>query len=54
MRKLLILSMCILPFLGIGSYAANGNVAISTPVQMFTDSNGMNYNVKIFTDIRPI
>lgn len=39
---------------GTGSYAANGNVAISTPVQMFTDSNGMNYNVKIFTDIRPI
>ena len=39
---------------GTGSYAANGDVAVYVSVPLFTDTNGLNYSVRIFTDIRPI
>lgn len=39
---------------GTGSFASNGDIAVYVSVPLFTDTNGLNYSVKIFTDIRQI
>ena len=37
-----------------GSFTATGNTVVTIPIEIFTDNNGLNYEVKIFTNIKPV